>query len=124
MVALTLLELTFTAVDVEVRSLCDQRPDLEDCRLCHFDVAITFLTLLVVPVRKCNRRVSFSLNACTHKLCLQLLQTYVCFFQTRRRGAKLLRSDCPPPDSTSSVILESVRSFFATGLFFVMLTIA
>ena len=32
--------------------------------------------------------------------------TSVC--QTRRRGAKRLRSDCPSPDSTSSVILESV----------------
>ena len=47
----------------DVRSLCDQRPDLKDCRLCLFDLAIAFVVLLVAPARKCNRLVSFSLNA-------------------------------------------------------------
>ena len=47
----------------DVRSLCDQRPDLKDCRLCLFDLAIAFVVLLVAPVRKCNRLVSFSLKA-------------------------------------------------------------
>ena len=47
----------------DVRSLCDQRPDLNDRRLCLFDLTIAFVVLLVAPVRKCNRLVSFSLKA-------------------------------------------------------------
>ena len=59
---LAVLELTFTAFSVDVRSLCDQRSDLKDCRLCPFDLALTIGVLLVAPAHKCNRRVFF-LNA-------------------------------------------------------------
>ena len=99
-----------------VCGLCDQRSYLKDCRLCRFDLAITIVVLLVAPVRKCNRRVFFLFERMMfiNCVCIGCKLTSVC--QTRRRGAKTLRFDCLPPDSASSVILESVRSLFAAGL--------
>ena len=64
----------------DVRSLCDQRPDLKDRRLCLFDLAIAFVVLL----RRLANATGLYLSLCkhdAHQLWVHLLQAYVCFFR-------------------------------------------